>query len=157
MSIYFYISISIAVLSLAGIVFSTVNLFRYRRAVKNIDKSETVRNPVAHEGRDKASTKQKPARKINRLILTGNQGIIYDGELIGALSIGRSIKNDVVINDPKVSGQHCRLSGAGGAFYVEDLSSTNGTYVNDNRIHARTQLKSGDTLRLGVFQMTVTG
>ncbi|MDD5656170.1 MAG: FHA domain-containing protein [Elusimicrobia bacterium] len=51
-----------------------------------------------------------------------------------ALSVGRKPDNDVVIDNPAVSGHHCRLSLQGGTYFVEDLDSTNGTYVNDKRV-----------------------
>jgi len=51
-----------------------------------------------------------------------------------ALSVGRKADNDVVIDNPAVSGRHCRLSWQGGTCFVEDLDSTNGTYVNEKRI-----------------------
>jgi pSer/pThr/pTyr-binding forkhead associated (FHA) protein len=51
-----------------------------------------------------------------------------------ALSVGRKPDNDIVIDNPAVSGHHCRLSLQGGAYFVEDLESTNGTYLNEKRI-----------------------
>jgi len=51
-----------------------------------------------------------------------------------ALSVGRKPDNDIVIDNPAVSGHHCRLSLQGGTCFVEDLDSTNGTYVNEKRI-----------------------
>ena len=51
-----------------------------------------------------------------------------------ALMVGRKPDNDVVIDNPAVSGHHCRLSVQGGTYFVEDLDSTNGTYVNEKRI-----------------------
>jgi len=154
MNIFFYISIFAAVLSLAGIIFSVVNLLKYRR-VKNTSKPEHEIRSAAHTVPDKPAEKQKTPGIINRIVLSGNNGVIYDGELIGALSVGRSPKNDVVISDPKVSGRHCRISKVGRDCFVEDMSSTNGTYVNDKRIYERTRLKDGDILRLAGFQITV--
>jgi len=50
------------------------------------------------------------------------------------LSVGRKLDNDVVIDNPTVSGHHCRIFVQGGTYFVEDLDSTNGTYVNEKRI-----------------------
>src|SRR5688572_7886054 len=50
------------------------------------------------------------------------------------ITVGRKPDNDVVIDNPAISGHHCRISLQGGGYYVEDLDSTNGTYVNEKRI-----------------------
>jgi pSer/pThr/pTyr-binding forkhead associated (FHA) protein len=66
------------------------------------------------------------------------------------MSIGRSSASDIVLkSDDYVSGQHARLTRHGGVLYVEDIGSTNGTYVNDNRAVGATLLKSGDKVRVG--------
>jgi hypothetical protein len=68
----------------------------------------------------------------------------------GTTSIGRSSASDIVLkSDDYVSGQHARLTRHGGVLYVEDIGSTNGTYVNNNRAVGATLLKSGDKVRVG--------
>jgi pSer/pThr/pTyr-binding forkhead associated (FHA) protein len=68
----------------------------------------------------------------------------------GKTSIGRSSASDIVLkSDDYVSGQHARLTRHGGALYIEDIGSTNGTYVNENRAVGATLLKSGDKVRVG--------
>ncbi len=51
-----------------------------------------------------------------------------------SLSVGRKSDNDIVIDNPAVSGHHCKISVQGGTYFVEDLESTNGTFVNEKRI-----------------------
>jgi pSer/pThr/pTyr-binding forkhead associated (FHA) protein len=51
-----------------------------------------------------------------------------------SLTVGRKPDNDVVIDNPAISGHHCRISVQGGTYFVEDLESTNGTFVNEKRI-----------------------
>ncbi|MFI5345761.1 MAG: FHA domain-containing protein [Elusimicrobiota bacterium] len=51
-----------------------------------------------------------------------------------ALSVGRKPDNDIVIDNPAISGHHCRISVQGGTYFVEDLESTNGTFVNEKRV-----------------------
>ncbi len=67
----------------------------------------------------------------------------------GVVTIGRDITNDIVINDPEVSRHHCRLTQGGGGYTVEDLGSTNGTFVNGQRLTGARPLQPGDMLGLG--------
>jgi predicted component of type VI protein secretion system len=64
------------------------------------------------------------------------------------LTIGRKPENDIVIDNMAVSGHHARLTLQGTAYVIEDLQSTNGTYVNEKRIvHA--SLKDNDQIIIG--------
>jgi predicted component of type VI protein secretion system len=65
------------------------------------------------------------------------------------INLGRDITNDIVINDPEASRHHCRLTRGGGGFTVEDLQSTNGTFVNGQRLTGARPLSHGDTLGMG--------
>ena len=68
----------------------------------------------------------------------------------GATSIGRSSASDIVLkSDDYASGRHARLTRHGGLLYVEDLGSTNGTFVNGRKTVGATPLKRGDTVRVG--------
>lgn len=67
----------------------------------------------------------------------------------GIVTIGRDITNDIVINDPEVSRHHCRLTQTGSGYTVEDLGSTNGTFVNGQRLTGQRALTSNDMLGLG--------
>jgi predicted component of type VI protein secretion system len=64
-------------------------------------------------------------------------------------TIGRDLKNDIAVNDAEVSRTHTRLTQQGDGFLVEDLMSTNGTYVNGQRLSAAKVLRPGDLLGLG--------
>lgn len=65
------------------------------------------------------------------------------------ITIGKANDNDFITNDPEVSRHHARLlSEADGSWLLEDLESTNGTFVNDSRI-ARKRLHRQDRIRLG--------
>ena len=70
-------------------------------------------------------------------------------------TLGRRPYNDIVIDNLAVSGEHAVLQMVGADVFIEDLNSTNGTYVNGKRVkHAN--LASGDRLRVGRVEMTVT-
>lgn len=64
-------------------------------------------------------------------------------------TIGRGRPNDLVVADPHVSLRHARLLYREPHFYLQDLGSTNGTYVNGQRVAGETRLYHGDTLRVG--------
>ena len=70
-------------------------------------------------------------------------------------TIGRSPRADFVVDSPLLSRVHCRVSAADAGLAVEDLQSTNGTYVNGERVR-QSPLRHGDRLRLGRFELTVT-
>ena len=65
------------------------------------------------------------------------------------LTIGRDASNGVAINDAEVSRKHSRLTFQGGKYVLEDLGSTNGTFVNGQRLSGPAVLKPGDVVSLG--------
>ncbi len=63
-------------------------------------------------------------------------------------AVGRARANDIVLDDVAVSSQHCRIRHEDGGFVLHDLQSTNGTYVNDQKV-SRHRLSTGDVIRIG--------
>ena len=63
--------------------------------------------------------------------------------------IGRTESNDIMVKDDHVSGQHAKLCFEEGQFWIEDLESTNGTYVNGERIAEKNPLKDEDLIKIG--------
>jgi pSer/pThr/pTyr-binding forkhead associated (FHA) protein len=77
------------------------------------------------------------------------------------ISIGRDVKNDIVINDPEVSRHHARLVLKTNTYAIEDNGSTNGTFINNQRLTSPYPLKPGELIFLGdnvslAFQSTFT-
>jgi pSer/pThr/pTyr-binding forkhead associated (FHA) protein len=66
-----------------------------------------------------------------------------------SVTIGRAPECELRIDDTYASQQHARVFGKGGSWYVEDLGSTNGTYVNEQRLAAPAMLTAGDRIRVG--------
>ena len=64
-------------------------------------------------------------------------------------TLGRDISNDIVLNDRETSRHHLRLMRAGDTLTIEDLGSTNGTFVNGKRVSGVTPLQNGDMIGLG--------
>ncbi len=69
-------------------------------------------------------------------------------------TVGRAPRADFIVDAALVSRLHCRLTAGEEEVEVVDLSSTNGTFVNDERIE-RAMLKSGDRLRVGRVELRV--
>ena len=72
-----------------------------------------------------------------------------------AVSIGRLADNQIVIDNPTVSGRHARVYRDGPHFVLEDLKSTNGTFVNENPV-ARHSLLEGDVVIIGKHALLFT-
>ncbi|MDX1991691.1 MAG: FHA domain-containing protein [bacterium] len=65
------------------------------------------------------------------------------------VTLGRDITNDIVINDPEVSRHHLRLTRGADGYNIEDLGSTNGTFINGQRHQGVRPLNRGDMIGLG--------
>jgi hypothetical protein len=70
-------------------------------------------------------------------------------DLFGGASIGRSAEADVRIEDRFASGIHARVYPRAGSYYVEDMNSTNGTFLNGDRLDGEVQLQHLDTIEIG--------
>jgi pSer/pThr/pTyr-binding forkhead associated (FHA) protein len=70
-------------------------------------------------------------------------------------TIGRAPRADFIVDAALVSRVHCRLSAGAAELEVVDLESTNGTFVNGERI-ARATLRSGDKLAVGKVEFLVS-
>ena len=71
-------------------------------------------------------------------------------------TLGRANRSDFILDAALVSRVHCRLTtDARGDLIVEDLDSTNGTFVNDRRVNGRAPLSAGDRLRVGRVELSV--
>jgi FHA domain len=82
-------------------------------------------------------------------------------DLFGGLSIGRSTEADVRIEDRYASTIHARLYSRGASYYVEDMGSTNGTYLNGAVLDGEAELADLDQVRIGDtefrFELQVPG
>jgi pSer/pThr/pTyr-binding forkhead associated (FHA) protein len=103
--------------------------------------SATMAGPVAKQG------------QRAMLLLDTSQGphvIPLESTL---LTLGRGLNNDIILEDTRVSRHHAQLRYKTRRFWVTDLNSTNGTYVNGERI-SETDLRHGDVVSLGGLELT---
>jgi hypothetical protein len=82
-------------------------------------------------------------------------------DLFGGISIGRSSDADVRIEDRFASGVHARVYSRGAHYYVEDMNSTNGTFLNGRQLNGEAPLNDLDEVRIGGtefrFELDVPG
>jgi hypothetical protein len=69
--------------------------------------------------------------------------------LTASTVVGRAPECDLLVDDTYASQQHARIFGKSGSWYVEDLGSTNGTFVNDQKLAAPAMVQPGDRIRVG--------
>src|SRR5579872_5578118 len=88
-----------------------------------------------------------------KIVLRFGEQVLKEYELgAHALKIGRLPDNTVVIDNPAVSSHHARIVHDNGKFVIEDLKSTNGTFINEQRVH-RQVLENGDTVLIGKHKL----
>lgn len=86
------------------------------------------------------------------LLSAGMAGQIHELK-VDKTTVGRVEDNMLQVPEPSVSSHHCEILLRGGQVFVNDLNSTNGTYINGEKIARETPLKPGEVLRLGQIEM----
>jgi pSer/pThr/pTyr-binding forkhead associated (FHA) protein len=106
---------------------------------------------------DLRSAAREPGSSAGRLVVVASPlgepaaGRSFDLDTITTL--GRDVNNAIVIDDPFASSEHAVLTYRGRGWYVEDLGSTNGTYVNGRRIAAVSPLGYGEEIAIGQVRL----
>jgi len=80
------------------------------------------------------------------------EGMIYD--IDGDLVLGRGDRAEIRLEDPFASSRHARIFQQGNAVVIEDLGSTNGTYLNEEVLQTPRPLHPGDRVRIGDSEFT---
>ncbi|WP_106817601.1 FHA domain-containing protein FhaB/FipA [Janibacter massiliensis] len=116
---------------------------------------------VARTAKDRGDAKVKPAkRRLPRPVRTQNESaalVVTAGGLAGTslrlkpggTLIGRNPECALVLDDDYASGRHCRVFHDGSGWVVEDLGSTNGTFVGNRPITEPTPISPGGSIRIG--------
>ena len=71
------------------------------------------------------------------------------------LTFGRDAPNDVVCENPRVSRFHAQVTRVGRRYYITDLRSANGTFVNDQRVQGNVWLQPRDAIRIGPYRFVM--
>jgi hypothetical protein len=132
----FLVLLWIFVFTVVGVI--RRDLFAGSRASRIVAAPRGVGAPAAPAGR--------PARtRRGRVALAGTR--ITLGE--APISIGRAEDSTLVITDDYASSRHARLVPRAGQWYIEDLGSTNGTYLDRGKVSAPTPVPLGVPIRIG--------
>jgi hypothetical protein len=107
--------------------------------------------------RDLRAAANDPTAELGRLVVVASPS----GEppagtalpLDAITTLGRDVNNAIVVDDQFVSADHAVLTFRGRTWYVEDLDSTNGTYVNGSPIEGVEPLGYGDEIQLGQVRL----
>jgi hypothetical protein len=129
-----------------------------RSAIKDLRR--TVSPAPDATGFHAAQPYAEPSRGVDAwLVAERGGGLEADArfDLIGGLSIGRSRDADVQIEDRYASGIHARIFNREGRTFVEDMSSTNGTLLNDAELKGEAELVDGDIVRIGDTEFRFEG
>jgi len=126
------------------------------RAVRSVALGVSGRREEAPR-RQKAAPAPAPAPSRSGRARPPSQVVIHEPDgakartmrLAGAVDIGRSERCAIRLDDTYVSQMHARLYGDDGTWYVEDLGSTNGTFVNDRKVERASEVHSGDVVKIG--------
>ena len=98
-------------------------------------------------------------RKTMRLVVQRSPSLDEGDEFplnSAPVTVGRGGQNDLVLNgDEFASARHARIEARGDGVWVQDLDSTNGTYVNGARVVGAQRVKAGDVVRVGDTDLVV--
>ncbi len=102
--------------------------------------------------RDVRSAARNPAAALGRLVVVASAGRPAPGTVFpldAVTTLGRDLGSSVVLDDPYASTNHAVLTFRGRAWYVEDLGSTNGTFVSGAPVTGIAVLGYGDEIQIG--------
>jgi hypothetical protein len=106
---------------------------------------------------DLRAAAREPGAELGRLVVVASpSGEPPEGtslSLDAIATIGRDVNNAIVVDDQFASGDHAILTFRGRAWYVEDLDSTNGTFVNGAPVTEVTPLGYGDVIQVGQVRL----
>jgi pSer/pThr/pTyr-binding forkhead associated (FHA) protein len=107
--------------------------------------------------RDLRAASREPATELGRLIVlaspSGEPAVGSVFALDAVTTVGRDVNNAIVIEDPFASSEHCALTFRGRSWFVEDLASTNGTFLNGSQVDGTAPMSYGDEIQVGEVRL----
>jgi hypothetical protein len=107
--------------------------------------------------RDLRAAAREPGIELGRLrVLSSPEGEPPVGGVFGldaVTTLGRDVNNAIVVEDRFASAEHAILTFRGRTWYVEDLGSTNGTFVNGSEVDGLAPMSFGDELQIGQVRL----
>jgi pSer/pThr/pTyr-binding forkhead associated (FHA) protein len=138
------------VLSVLKYVLLVLLYFFVFRAIRSVAVDLRGRRPAPHAEPRQAAPSSRGGRPPSTVLVHGADGQNPSTvRLARATEVGRAPSCAIAVDDTYVSQQHARFFERDGAWYVEDLGSTNGTYLNDQRVTQAAEVHAGDVVRLG--------
>ena len=114
---------------------------------------QIARTITIHLGLQERSSRRRQAKEV--VIVRSDSQSGLEIPIDSVVVLGRSDQADVILDDSYASEFHLRFSLDDGDLYVQDLGSTNGTYVNGRRITAPMAVSRGDAVQVGKSVMEV--
>jgi hypothetical protein len=106
--------------------------------------------PPRPRRREPASAELRPGaqRRLEVVAAMGHRpGSAFD--IAQGVTLGRGDGADILVEDPFASSAHARIFPRGDFMYIEDMGSTNGTFLNGRQLHAAERLSVSDLIRIG--------
>jgi pSer/pThr/pTyr-binding forkhead associated (FHA) protein len=130
-------------------ILSAVSVIRtdlFGRTVPSSDpQAQELESPPPPPKRTKRPRGEPRVLVVTQGSQTGQSAALADGVIL----IGRGTDCQIILDDDYVSTRHARVVSGENGIYLEDLGSTNGSYVNGQRITAPTTITMSDTIRIG--------
>ena len=106
---------------------------------------------------DLRAAAREPGAELGRLVVVASPGgepeVGSSLALDAIATIGRDVNNAIVVEDQFASAEHAILTFRGRAWYIEDLASTNGTFVNGSPVEGVVPLGFGDVIQVGQVRL----
>ena len=99
-------------------------------------------------------------KRLSKIKKTDTRAIVFQGQkipLVSKITLGRDRKNNIVVDDKMVSRIHCLIQKIKEDYFIKDLDSSNGTFVNTMKVPANkyVKLQKGDIICLGKTELTI--
>ncbi|WP_027632002.1 FHA domain-containing protein [Clostridium hydrogeniformans] len=107
--------------------------------------------------------KKKRLKKASlglEVISSGENNTLKVGAVVpinGEITLGRRDDNSIILNDQYVSGYHAKIYLRNNQCIIEDLNSTNGTFINEEDIKGKRYVEEGDKIKIGSVEFKIIG